>query len=160
MATVLSFRTRLSVHFRDQFTCQYCRRLIHPLSEDLTIDHVVADGDDELHNLVTCCRPCNVSKAGMSTEQFRLKLNGLQPTPGIEGRSPLQDILAEVARQHGIKPRVLVAKGNHRHLVEIRAKVAIIARKQGYSLPAIGRLLGNRHHTTVLHLLSKYGNLP
>ena len=161
MATenMLSFRTRLAIHFRDQFTCQYCHRLLHPLSENLTIDHVVPEGGDEMENLVTCCHSCNVSKAGMTAEEFRRKINGLQPKPGTDGRESLQDILAEVASRHQITPRVVVAKGNRKYLVAIRAEVAKLARKQGYSLPDIGRLL-HRHHTSILYLLSKYGSLP
>ncbi len=156
---MLSFRTRLTVHFRDQFTCQYCRRLIHPLSEDLTIDHVVPKDGQETDNLATCCRACNVAKGAMTGEEFRRKLNGLQPTRGTEGATPLDDILESVAVEHRVKARLLVAKGNHPHMVRIRAKVARLARSQGYSLPAIAKLL-NRHHTTVIHLLSKYGGLP
>lgn len=35
----------------------------------------------------------------------------------------------------------------------VRAAVALVLRDAGWSLPRIGRLLGGRNHTTILHLL-------
>ena len=156
---MLSFKTRLTVHYRDQFTCQYCGILIHPLSENLSIDHANPDGGDEMENLATCCRTCNSAKGKMPAEEFRRKLNGLKPSPGAnEPTQTLQEILVFVANSHSTTPKQIVAKSNRRHLVRLRAEVVRLARAEGYSLSEIGELL-NKHHTTILHLLNKYGNL-
>lgn len=56
-------RIRFDVFKRDSFTCQYCGRT--PPTVILHIDHVVAvanGGGEELDNLLTSCRECNLGK--------------------------------------------------------------------------------------------------
>lgn len=38
-------------------------------------------------------------------------------------------------------------------LVEMRRKIAKRLRDDGYSYPAIGRALGGKHHTSVMHMV-------
>lgn len=51
--------------------CVYCGEQFRP--EELTVDHVeprVKGGDHSRGNLVACCRPCNVEKAGLAAWAF------------------------------------------------------------------------------------------
>ena len=64
----------------------------------------------------------------------------------------LTQILVDVAQEHGVDTHWLKYGGQTRVLVGMRREVAQKARALGYSLPAIGWLLG-RHHTTIMNLL-------
>lgn len=50
-------------------------------------------------------------------------------------------------------PAEIIGKGKHRPVVHIRWAIINALRKQGKSLPEIGRVMGNRDHTTILHAL-------
>jgi 5-methylcytosine-specific restriction endonuclease McrA len=67
--------SRLNIYMRDGFTCQYCG--VRQVSEDLTFDHVLpraAGGRTTWENIVTCCVPCNRSKANRTPAQARMHL--------------------------------------------------------------------------------------
>ncbi|HEX6938228.1 MAG TPA: HNH endonuclease signature motif containing protein [Longimicrobiales bacterium] len=58
-------RRRERIFERDGHRCVYCGAT--PPADQLTLDHVqprVRGGDHSDGNLVTCCRRCNVEKAG------------------------------------------------------------------------------------------------
>ncbi len=53
-------KLRWSIYKKDDFTCQKCG-----IQEDLEVDHIIPlskGGKDELINLQTLCKPCNVRK--------------------------------------------------------------------------------------------------
>lgn len=59
-------RTRFEVFKRDSFTCQYCGKQAPDVV--LHVDHIqpVSDGgDDDILNLVTSCRDCNLGKSNV-----------------------------------------------------------------------------------------------
>lgn len=63
-------RKRLILELHDH-RCVYCGERFQ--SEELTLDHVeprVKGGDHSRGNLVACCRPCNVEKAGLAAWSF------------------------------------------------------------------------------------------
>ena len=65
----LSLRDR--VFARDGYRCVYCG--IPFPGEQLSLDHVqprMRGGDNSEGNLVTCCRECNRSKAGLAAWQY------------------------------------------------------------------------------------------
>jgi 5-methylcytosine-specific restriction endonuclease McrA len=67
--------SRVNIYARDAFTCQYCEQ--RKDTEDLTFDHVVpraSGGKTTWENIVTCCVPCNRSKADRTPEQAGLRL--------------------------------------------------------------------------------------
>lgn len=88
---------------------------------------------------------CDVCKRQTLT---RLKLTGTD----TGRRDRMEVILQEEARRAGFTPAEVLEKDNRRELVEIRRRVAVRARRFGYSLPQIGNVL-KRHHTSVLSLL-------
>ena len=60
----ISTRTRFEVFKRDGFTCQYCGG--KPPAAILHIDHITpvsAGGTNDLANLVTSCKDCNLGKS-------------------------------------------------------------------------------------------------
>jgi 5-methylcytosine-specific restriction endonuclease McrA len=62
---------REKIFARDHFRCVYCNA--SPPVHELTLDHVeprVKGGDQSDGNLVTCCRDCNVLKAGKPAWAF------------------------------------------------------------------------------------------
>ncbi len=67
--------SRLNIYARDAFICQYCGQRLP--SEDLTFDHVLpraAGGRTTWENIVTCCVPCNATKANRTPSQARMRL--------------------------------------------------------------------------------------
>lgn len=66
---------------------------------------------------------------------------------------PIDVILEAGCAATGATPRQMRGRGRHRWFVLRRRFIARKMRAEGYSLPAIGRALGGRHHTTVLHYL-------
>jgi 5-methylcytosine-specific restriction endonuclease McrA len=65
--------TRFEVFNRDRYTCQYCGRE----GRDLTLDHVLPrsrGGTHEWGNVVSCCFPCNLRKAGRTPTEASMKL--------------------------------------------------------------------------------------
>lgn len=68
-------------------------------------------------------------------------------------------IIQTVAKHHGVTVAALKSEARPAHVVKPRqlAMVAVWIECPIQSLPSIGRLMGGRDHTTVLHALRKYG---
>jgi 5-methylcytosine-specific restriction endonuclease McrA len=67
--------SRVNIYARDAFTCQYCGQ--RQVTEELTFDHVVprcAGGTTSWENIVTCCVPCNRTKANRTPAQAGMRL--------------------------------------------------------------------------------------
>jgi len=65
--------SRKNIHYRDDFTCQYCGKK----SKELTIDHIIPKsrgGDDSWENLVSCCKACNNKKGDKTPAEAGMKL--------------------------------------------------------------------------------------
>ena len=78
--------------------------------------------------------------------------------------TPAQLILQEVADKHGITVKDMKGDCRKNKFSRARQEAAyIIKDRLGMSLPKIGRILGNKDHTTVLHGIRKHAfrnNLP
>lgn len=81
---------------------------------------------------------------------------GLRP----EVLSAVEAIKRRIAAEAGITVEELVSKSREWRFVAPRRRFVREIRPLGFSLPEIGRLLGGRHHTTVLHLLRNDGPKP
>lgn len=81
--------------------------------------------------------------------------------PGFTGSSPtecptLSEIKRLVSLVHGIPLTEILSEGRNSALVKARDHIVWLACRHTYkSLPFIGRALGNRDHTTVIHSLYK-----
>ncbi len=75
--------SRQNLFLRDQFTCQYCGKLLKNPKER-TIDHVIPKsrgGKTVWTNVVLCCKKCNLKKGNRTPEEAGLKLLKLPRTP-------------------------------------------------------------------------------
>ncbi|MDP2779763.1 HNH endonuclease [Devosia sp.] len=60
----ISKKDRFEVFKRDKFTCQYCGRSAPEVV--LQVDHITPvskQGEDDVLNLITCCKDCNAGKS-------------------------------------------------------------------------------------------------
>jgi len=60
-------KLRFEVFKRDEFTCQYCGR--KPPEVILHVDHITPvskGGSDDISNLITSCKDCNLGKSNIS----------------------------------------------------------------------------------------------
>ncbi len=72
--------TKKEILLRDEFTCQYCGRVV----PDLTIDHVIPrrlGGSHCWENLVAACPACNYTKGGRTVEQAHMSLRRIPREP-------------------------------------------------------------------------------
>ncbi|WPZ05506.1 helix-turn-helix domain-containing protein [Pelagerythrobacter marinus] len=79
------------------------------------------------------------------------------PLPPIVFR-PLgvaRDLLDSVAEDFGVSHGEIIGNGRSAKLVEARAVVITILRARGWSYPQIGKVLGDRDHSTVIHVAGK-----
>jgi chromosomal replication initiation ATPase DnaA len=72
--------------------------------------------------------------------------------PAVPGRITVRRILAVTAKHFRTTPADLVSRCRKRPLVRRRQIAMYIAReKAGRSFPFIGRIMGDRDHTTIMH---------
>jgi 5-methylcytosine-specific restriction endonuclease McrA len=67
---------------RDGYRCVYC-----PSVTGLTLDHVVPrakGGADHPSNLVACCKDCNEYKAGMSPQEWEVRVASMRRAEGAK----------------------------------------------------------------------------
>lgn len=70
---------------------------------------------------------------------------------------PAARLLADtIATSNGSSLSQIREQCRLKSIVQVRRRIVRAMRKQGYSLPQIGRVI-DRHHTTVLHLLTQEG---
>ena len=67
-------------------------------------------------------------------------------------RVTASDIIHEVCQRYGILKQDLISGTRQRHIAKPRQECMFrLSNEMGMSLPQIGRILGGRDHTTVLH---------
>ncbi len=68
----------------------------------------------------------------------------------------LDDILSKVASAYGISEEIIIGKNRQKNIAEARQTVVFLTQKHT-KMPAqrIGKLLGNRNHSTILHSCSQ-----
>jgi hypothetical protein len=76
--------------------------------------------------------------------------------PSITGVRCHRDIVAAVAMGFGLTYAETIGQARGTQHVCARAVAARILRERGNSFPQIGRYLGDRDHSTIINLLSKY----
>lgn len=76
----------------------------------------------------------------------------------IPGRRQFaQAVVHEVARRHNLGPRDLTGEGRLAHVVAARREAARVLWHLGIHVTEIGRALGGRHRTTIMHYVSQDG---
>lgn len=69
--------------------------------------------------------------------------------------TPIEVILEAGCRATGVPASEVKGRRRDRYIVLRRKFIAKKMRGEGYSLSEIGRALGRRHHTTVMHYLGR-----
>jgi len=59
----------------------------------------------------------------------------------------------QIASRHGLTVDEMIGRSKMHALVRARREFAIEAKKFGFTMKEIGRYLGGRDHTTVMHLI-------
>lgn len=163
-----SFQKRLRIYWRDAFTCTYCGRALHPLSEDLTLDHIDPAGGDTDENLTTACRSCNARKGNKPIMQQITReslLESLKANPIIVRRNrkdelDLVAVIAEVCIKWDVTHDELFSSGRASLWVRARADLAIRMRRAGYTYAEIAVVIGKKDHSTIVHLIRRYAHSP
>jgi chromosomal replication initiation ATPase DnaA len=73
---------------------------------------------------------------------------------------PGQKAILTVSRQTGFTVAAIRSQSQARRLVDARRRIAVELRSLGYSYPRIGRILGHRHHTTIMYLIETAAPIP
>lgn len=68
-----------------------------------------------------------------------------------------KEIIGEIARQMRMRPADITGRKQQPEYVNARSAVALTLRSFGWSYPRIGKVLGNRDHTTVINLIERIG---
>jgi len=75
----------------------------------------------------------------------------------IMPETPAQTILREVAEKHNMSVKQIQSAARLKAYVEARQEASYRLNKElGFSLTQIGRMLGRRDHTTILHAINRY----
>lgn len=82
--------------------------------------------------------------------QVAALMAALEPARPIADRSPMRDILADVALRHGVAVSDILGRDRRRQITLARAEVQFLARKGGRSLQQIANVFGC-DHSSVLH---------
>lgn len=70
----------------------------------------------------------------------------------IGARAKVRVIIAEVCAKYNLNPENIIGRGNARAFAWPRQEIMWRARQEtAASLPMIGKLLGGRDHTTIIH---------
>lgn len=78
---------------------------------------------------------------------------------GVEKISAIEDIVQFFAEKFGVEKAVIIGKSRKQEIVLIRDVITYFLREYAeMSYPAIGKLLGNRDHTTIIHSYNKTKN--
>ena len=64
-------------------------------------------------------------------------------------------IVMKIAYKHRLPEHEVVGPSKMQHHVDARDEVVVALRKLGWSYPRIGMKLGNRHHTSIMHLAKR-----
>lgn len=133
----VSTRTRFEVFKRDAFTCQYCGG--KPPAAILHIDHITpvsAGGTNDLANLVTSCKDCNLGKSDVL----------LSDTRPIPNRSSILE-LREAREQLEAYQEYLIGERKARE-VATTLVLREIERRLGFAG-------GSSEHTSVMTILKE-----
>lgn len=100
----------------------------------------------------------DVSQTPITLEMTKQLLKHM--TTGAEKPISIEAIVKAVSEHFGLLPQQLKQKSNERRIAYPRQIAMFLAKELTVaSLPEIGKAIGNKHHTTVLHSVSKIEEL-
>ena len=91
---------------------------------------------------------CHILREVQRLEEDLRQVAAEAATAGSEGPK-IAEILAQGAASHGVGVEAVTGPCKVRRVVLARDEAALLLRQLGLSLPAIGRVLGGRDHSTI-----------
>lgn len=91
------------------------------------------------------------SEIHVLSEDERIRRSAVRQT-----RTAAQNVIADIAEQHGYSFSSVLDRSRDRRRVAVRAIIAHRLYGLGLSLPQVGRVMGGRDHTTILHMLRSH----
>jgi hypothetical protein len=79
------------------------------------------------------------------------------PTPVLRWMSP-REIIAAIASDYGVTAADITGRCRRREYTFPRFAAAHVLRARGNSLPQVGKFLGGRDHSTILHACEQFAN--
>lgn len=133
------------------------------LTEKWVLHHIVPvqnGGQDIPSNLAILCHPCHQAAHKLThldeeqrRREFNLETKEAMVTKLMEIQN-IDDIIKGISQFHGLSVDIVRGRRRKKRLVCARAHIAHALREQSdLSLKEIGRLLGGRDHSTILHYL-------
>lgn len=113
----------------------------------------------------TSTRPCGGSSLSVKDNAVTAGAGSHHvPAPHkvLSPRAEIQAVIDRVALEHNVTAIDIVSPKRHRNIVKARdqAILEVSTRWPWLSLPRLGRIFGNRDHTTILYSLQKSGAPP
>ena len=99
-------------------------------------------------------RPVPLPPVPMPTYQIKMEPEAKQKIYQATSRATI--VMKRICELRGISVAKVKSQDRHRNIVMVRAEIVRYLRKLRYSMPKIGQAM-NRDHTSVLHILRKYG---
>lgn len=99
-------------------------------------------------------------KEAFVQRELRAAANDAAAVPRLQVRKPPKSVkptgvgkqvIDSVALDFFVRPHEITGGMRWPHLVDARCVVSLILRARGWSFPRIGRLLGGRDHSTIIH---------
>lgn len=69
--------------------------------------------------------------------------------------TPTSELVAQAGLMFGVLRADITGRAQHREAFEARAAVALAAHEAGRSYSQIGRKLGDRHHSSMMHAVRR-----
>lgn len=103
--------------------------------------------------ILSGCRPDLVRAMRPRRQEYSYyPRGGVYGPPAPTRKQQIDATINVIAIKHGVTLRDLLGSDTRRIFVHPRQEAMYVIReKWQYSLPRIGRIMGGRHHTTVLH---------
>jgi hypothetical protein len=106
---------------------------------------------------------------GRAVKPQPIKVDGRKPVDVANEQAPIAfpkagprlpltgaELIQAVADAFDISYGELIGEGRSRYFVEARVVVVMVLRERGWSFPRIGRLIGGRDHSTIIHAHSSF----
>lgn len=77
----------------------------------------------------------------------------LVDTVGMTPRKANMLQIEAIAKEHCFTVEDILGPRKFKHLVTVRRKCIVMLREKGYSTTEIGRIMGGRDHSTIVHAL-------
>lgn len=102
--------------------------------------------------------PSSELRAQLAREKARLRSSAqyreaVLSRPGV---ATWRDVVRVCAQAHGVEDALLIGKARQVHVVRVRNMLCALLHARGASLAQVGRWLGGRDHSTIVHAVAQW----